>query len=98
MLTVTLQVGIALAMTFSIVVADLARPGDDEYVIWPKDSISAEAVDFITVAVTDQAGGAGEVYISHVSPGPIPLYWLARLPASDVEKIRSIPGVTRPYY
>ena len=94
MLIVTLQVGIALAMTLSAVIADLARPGDDEYVIWPKTSISVAAVDFITVSVTDKAGGASEVYVSRISPGPIPLYWLARLPASDVEKIRSIPGVT----
>ncbi len=92
-----LQVGIALAMTLPVVTAGLTRPGDDEYIIWPASTISPAAAEFITLAVADFAGGADEVYVSRVLPAPVPLYWLARLPASAIESIRRISEVKWPH-
>lgn len=91
---VSLRVGLALAMALSTVIADLDRPGDEEYIIWPVDPINPEAVRFITKALAEKAGGPAEVYTSTVTRRPSPLYWLARLPAKEVGAIRSISGVT----
>lgn len=91
---VSLRAGLALAIALSTVIADLDRPGDEEYIIWPVNPINPEAVQFITSALESKAGGQAEVYTSIVPRRPSPLYWLARLPVKEVGAIRSISGVT----
>ena len=91
---VSLRVGLALAVALSTVIADLDRPGDEEYIVWPVNPIRPEIVAYITSYLVTLAGGEAEVYMSTVPRRPSPLYWLAKLPAKDVGAIRSIFGVT----
>ncbi|CAD6593611.1 MAG: hypothetical protein ASARMPRED_007736 [Alectoria sarmentosa] len=94
---VSLRVGLALAVALSTVIADLDRPGDEEYIVWPVNPIRPEMVASITSALVTTAGGQAEVYMSTVPRRPSPLYWLAKLPAKDVGATRSVFGVKSIY-
>ena len=65
-------------------VVESAGP-NDEYVIWPKDHITPQAVDSVTALIASYADGT--VYTSSGEPYSLVLYWSARLPKSAIQPI-----------